>query len=274
MATRRSSRLSGEKLGGNFEEAEQHGRVRFYVDRRAGWEAEHADVKCKFTIFDLIPELRSRIYSYAMTTEKPRTISRWREPVLAMVSKQIRSESLPIFFAECVFYITLRLNYNDYAMLDSLAARNALPTSKPPYSAEESNPVIRRSFDVGKLYFDYYNSSPSMTLARLQKIAFRNVDLKIEGPCVPDQSARFGTTRETLWMIISVPTASRPKPVISWVEPKSPSTYKTAIAILCEKAEARAIEIAASRERFLGFSLQDLQELAKEFRYWPAAMPL
>ncbi|KAK5724923.1 hypothetical protein LTR17_013412 [Elasticomyces elasticus] len=272
MSTRRSSRLSGEKISNQIGEAEQHGRVRFYVERRAGWEAKHANVECKFTIFDLIPELRSRIYGYAVATEKPREIARWKEPVLAMVSKQIRAESLPIFFAECLFSARISSNYAEIANLDSLAARSLLPASMPRYSTYAGGRTIFGSFYVGTLKLDAYGIKVDVALDKLQKRdhitpALRNVELRISDN---EAALSWGRSPEISTMVISVPTASRPKPVIRWVDPEKPSVHPTALALIREKAEAKVANTTASRERFLGFTIEDLKSLAKEFGYWPA----
>ncbi|KAK4961947.1 hypothetical protein LTR10_002441 [Elasticomyces elasticus] len=274
MATRRSGRLSGEKLSNKIDEIEQHGRVRFYIDRRAGWEAKHAHVKCKFTIFDLIPELRSRIYSYAMATEKPRALAFWKEPVLAMVSKQIRAESLPIFFAECLFSARVSSNYGEIANLDSLAARNLLPASMPRFSTYMGGQLIGTSY-VGTLSFDVHGIKVDVALDKLQERdhiipALRNVELHIAGPRVNDPSVSWILSPEMSTMVIKVPTASRPKPVIQWVDPARPTAHRTELALIRKKAEIKVADIAASRERFLGFTLEDLRSLAKEFGYWPA----
>jgi len=61
MATRRSKRAAGIQLSDDFAEIEGDAACKVYLDRRTEQVKKHAHVKCKFTIFDLVPELRSRI---------------------------------------------------------------------------------------------------------------------------------------------------------------------------------------------------------------------
>ncbi|KXT05677.1 hypothetical protein AC578_5649 [Pseudocercospora eumusae] len=65
-----------------------------------------------FRFLDLPAELRNRIYSYAFCGEStPRySLSKFQYPPIALVCKQLRSESLPILFSECHFVLTIGSN--------------------------------------------------------------------------------------------------------------------------------------------------------------------
>ncbi|TKA79741.1 hypothetical protein B0A55_04364 [Friedmanniomyces simplex] len=216
MTARRSNRIAGEKLSNEIGEIERHGRIRFYLDRRAEWETEHADVSCKFTIFDLLPELRTKIYAYAMAKEQPREVTLLKTPVLAMVSKQIRAEALPVFFAECMFTVSVRSNYQYQQELDALAARQELPTG--PWAAittRRHRQLVARSYSSGIIAC--VEKQTKAMLAGLRDwghstTAFRNLELRVHGPVV---GGGLASKCETSVMVIRVPTASKPRPMIT-----------------------------------------------------------
>ncbi|KAK5742824.1 hypothetical protein LTR17_003072 [Elasticomyces elasticus] len=123
MAARRSSRIAvgnvnKSKAIHNFIAEARH---QVLTDNRAAVEVKYADVKCKFDIFDLIPELRGRIFYHAMELEKPRQ--------LALASKQVRAEILPIFFGKGHFIVFLYSNYERMRQLDLMALPAGLRNS-------------------------------------------------------------------------------------------------------------------------------------------------
>ncbi|KAK3657749.1 hypothetical protein LTR56_002128 [Elasticomyces elasticus] len=242
MGPRRSKRISGEKLGNKIDDLEAHGRATYYLERRAGWEAKHADVECKFNIFDLLVELRLKIYGYAMATEEPRSIIGLKLPVLAMVSKQVRAEALPIFFAECHFTLGFMSNYPESPIL-----------------------AIIDSGDRAAMLDLMYEDKP--LLARLKQReniapAFRNIELVVRAPYPGMQN---GADRVT--MIVRIPTAPKLTPIITWAGPVRKSEFETELAKTRIKAEAKAMEVATSRRKFVGYTLQDLEEVALAFKY-------
>lgn len=58
-----------------------------------------SDAPTSFRFLDLLPELRNRIYSIALQTHKSRDISCYRTPRVTLVSKQVRQETLPLFYS-------------------------------------------------------------------------------------------------------------------------------------------------------------------------------
>ncbi|EME82788.1 uncharacterized protein MYCFIDRAFT_80393, partial [Pseudocercospora fijiensis CIRAD86] len=74
---------------------------------------EEATPTCKtFRFLDLPAELRNRIYSYAFSGDPtPKySLAKFQYPPIALVCKQMRSESLPILFSECHFILTIGSN--------------------------------------------------------------------------------------------------------------------------------------------------------------------
>ncbi|KAK5740825.1 hypothetical protein LTR17_004415 [Elasticomyces elasticus] len=109
MATSRSKRTGGEKLSERTNDLQ--GEVRHQAVQEQHpvlpLDATSESAPCEFNLLDLVPELRERIYYFALQTDVPRQIashsSKLKAPTLALVSKQVRAEVLPIFFGKCEF---------------------------------------------------------------------------------------------------------------------------------------------------------------------------
>ncbi|KAK4900994.1 hypothetical protein LTR27_002177 [Elasticomyces elasticus] len=265
MGPRRSKRISGEKLGNKIDELEANGRATYYLERRAAWEAKHADVECQFRFFDLLVELRLKIYAYVMATEQPRLLEMFKLPVLAMVSKRVRAEALPVFFAKCQFTTEFMSNYPEAHILDTIAAGGILPPDHVwgPVPMELLMLRIQRAAEL--------NATPNdrMLLRGLQRRenitpAFRNIDLVIRAP-LPG----FKNGVERSIMAIKIPTAAKLQPVIKWDGPAEGSTFTDELEAMRGKATSKAMEIATTRERFMGFTLRDLEDVAMAFNYLP-----
>ncbi|KAK3615974.1 hypothetical protein LTR56_026267 [Elasticomyces elasticus] len=273
MAARRSKRINGEKLSDDFAEVEFQTKRQLYLMRRVAQEEKHAQVTCKFTIFDLVPELRAQIYAHAMQTDLPRPLGclpyacfmrqdpphahgEFEVPILAMVSKQIRAEVLPILFSD------------DIETLNTLAVQDALPTR---VFWQEPNDWLRREHNSSGRIEDLFVTKP--LLLRLRKRDhvgnFRNVELLVGGPMVELGTATQETKYETSRVIITVPTAIRLRPQIRFLDPPGGSRFPTELGRLRTKAAARAIQIAETREKFLGYTIHDLEAIVMELRYWP-----
>ncbi|TKA68778.1 hypothetical protein B0A55_09572 [Friedmanniomyces simplex] len=53
-------------------------------------------------------------------------------------------------------------------------------------------------------------------------------------------------------------------------KPERPTLHQAELSALCGIAEAKVSKIAASRDTILGLTLGDLEEVIREFKYWPA----
>ncbi|KAK5736523.1 hypothetical protein LTR17_007342 [Elasticomyces elasticus] len=263
MGPRRSKRISGEKLGNKIDDLEAHGRATYYLERRAGWEAKHADVECKFDIFDLLVELRLKIYGYAMATEEPRSIIGLKLPVLAMVSKQVRAEALPIFFAECHFTVGFMSNYPESSILATIDAGGE-PEGHQDWTPMAWQLLAMRT-DRAAMFDLMDDDAPLLAGVKQRENiapAFRNIELVVRAPY---PGMHNGSDRVT--MIIRIPTAPKLTPAITWAGPARKSEFETELAETRIKAEAKAMEVATSRRKFMGYTLQDLEEVALAFRY-------
>ncbi|KAF2169248.1 hypothetical protein M409DRAFT_20472 [Zasmidium cellare ATCC 36951] len=63
-----------------------------------------------FRLLDLPPEVRNRVYSYALVTPLARDLSYFTLPPLSLTSRQIRHETLPILFVESPFRLIIGSN--------------------------------------------------------------------------------------------------------------------------------------------------------------------
>ncbi|KAK5722762.1 hypothetical protein LTR15_005995 [Elasticomyces elasticus] len=197
MATRRSKRADGEKLSDNFAEVEFQTRRQLYLERRVAREEKHAHVTCKFTIFDLLPELRAQIYAFAIETDRPRSLGHLARWYLYLVK--------PLLLG------------------------------------------IRKRDHVG---------------------TFRNIELLVGGPRLRATETEVERT-ETSSIVINVPTASKLRPRIRFVDPRGGSKRPDELGLVRAKTAARAQKIAETRENFLGYTIQDLEAIVVELRYWP-----
>lgn len=104
-------------------------------------------------------------------------------------------------------------------------------------------------------------------LARLEKreniqIAFKNIDLRIVCP--------VKRTQEVSTIILH---ARRPKPIVTCIAPTE-STNTAKLMTMRDNADTIAKHIASPRERYIGFTLADVERIARCFKYWPMEQPL
>ena len=99
---------------------------------------QKADDAATFNKFlELAPELRTIIYEkYHENFVKLPTLP--QQPPLAFVSKQIRAEALPIFFAESTFILRLHENVQDNAL-------NRTPLAVSTYNARNDSDLLTSS---------------------------------------------------------------------------------------------------------------------------------
>ncbi|KAK5701065.1 hypothetical protein LTR97_005584 [Elasticomyces elasticus] len=259
MATRRSIRLKGARLSDDVTTLSAQARHQILSDNRTTLEAKYTDIKGKVNIFDLIPELRECIFHYAIELDEPRQIATLKLPTLALVSKQIRAEVLPIFFGKCHFSL-------DWTGISQSSARPVYRGPRPQTPAEQSYPRSGRI-----TAFDLNTSNSRGLLSRLKKCdgftpCFRNVEFRIRGSHIHFRDLRTETRFDGMMRLEL--RASRPPTIESKVAGTA-SVYQAELDMLRERAVTKAREIAGSRERFVGFTLQDLEEVIAEFAYWP-----
>ncbi|KAK4959412.1 hypothetical protein LTR10_004216 [Elasticomyces elasticus] len=296
MAPRRSKRMSGEALGDNFEAiariatATAHQRAPTRRSERVASKKPSGRIgKCASTsrskrvnapptaqtlrrrraalerkLFDLPPELREFVFFYAMRLDQPQHLSEFQIPCLAMVSKQVGAEALPIFFAQGLFQGLAVSNYTDIANLEAerLNPIYETPNIRADAKAAELN---RRATPALK-----HTGQVTAALAALQAREhytqlFRNVQLRVYAGFYDQEASTLKV--DELMVRITVPTATQMQPHLAVVKASHPGVFAEEVSDVSGKLGRRMNKIAAAQEKFLGFSLQDVKDIAEEFRY-------
>ncbi|KAK5717522.1 hypothetical protein LTR17_016056 [Elasticomyces elasticus] len=226
MVARRSNRLAGRQLGNDFIEIIARSAIETHRETHA------------FRLLDLPPELREFIYAYATVTEHPWGLESLRLPAIALVSKQIRAEVLPLFFAQQLFENENRVlsNYSEAKpiseqrdTLEDLDAVSRVECLSADEKRRETYGYLRDT-NISKETLEELRKGeqylPLFRNLRMRVVTgfFRGKQIKMEGSLFPDELAR------TL-----------------------------------ERVRGKSDEIAKSQDRFLGFTFEDLEAIVKEF---------
>ncbi|KAK3645192.1 hypothetical protein LTR56_009242 [Elasticomyces elasticus] len=286
MTPPRSNRVNGTKLTEKIEDMEARIQTEVLDQRRNAQQLKYANTTGKFTIFNLIPELREQIYYYAMETEQPRPLMGLKAPTLALVSKQVRAEVLPVFFGKCRFMVEITSNYPWLRQLKAMGVSHVKPIEhkKYRYRLNDSNDHIYGYHPTYHAAGRVSGASTAKTwLARLEKrdgvnVVFRNLEVLIAAFA---QSISGGL--EETWMTVVVPTARKLRPVVTYDEYAGPpyiprmrysrrvagTEHAEELTLFRERAKAKVEGIAEGRDGFKGFTVDDLEVVAAEFKYWP-----
>lgn len=282
---RSSQRLKGVTLGNNFDTAVLHGRHNGLLELRSAREAKYTNTVTRLTFFEILPELRIRIYAYAMYTDKPRDMYGLRAPVLAAVCKQMRAECLPVFFSQCTFGVDSQSNFPYISQIDGFLANS---------SSAEVDAVLQRKtrmmpglrWQTNRWALGMGTFAPAFEMSlhtevwlkRVQQqegitVVLRNVEIIVR--CWDDGHAR----RATADCHLRVPVASRSKPLTSFPagagntrdQPLNSVTFGMQVPEkLQHQVVARVEQVAAAHQRFVDFNLDDLESILKALRYWPS----
>ncbi|KAK5738688.1 hypothetical protein LTR17_005820 [Elasticomyces elasticus] len=249
---RRSDRIPGAKLADAFEEIIAQTQANVYQEIRDARESSYAGITCKFSrLFDLPPELRAIIYTYAMEPEpgNPR-----RSPA--------------IVFSNGLFRGFISSNYPDIAILDQEEHFNPVNLDPADRLAFEK---IKATTHLACGLFRSPGSSRSVFTGlrkREQRVPiFRNIQFEVFAgymePGVP------GVRCEEITVAITVATSRQMRPQLSLLKPEKASRFPNELQKVFERVRVKVDAIADAKQTFLGFTLKELEVIAMEFCYWP-----
>ncbi|KAK3618129.1 hypothetical protein LTR56_024847 [Elasticomyces elasticus] len=248
MATRRSNRLAGKILGDDFDE----------IIARSTNEARHQTRY--FRLLDLPPELREYIYAYATVTQDPRPLEWLTLPVLALVSKQVRAEVLPQFFAQQL-YENENGVISNYADFKSIAEQRHTLDDFDAVSREQLLSTDERRRKTYGLLRDTNRKKENLEgMRKCEQYLplFRNVRLKVV--------TGFSTGNlEHTTFVLSVPTNRALHPQVTLIEQFGGSLFPQELAMTLERVRGKVDDVVKGRESFLGFTFEELELIVKEF---------
>lgn len=210
------------------------------------------DKATPFRLLDLPAEIRNKIYKYAVCDEdvyrKPGDIC---SPTLALVSKQMHMEVVPVFLAGNLFRITIKSNYDDASRLDTIGPI----TAKTKVSAEVRDLKARAKMS-GKLQL---TPTAKRLLSSLRSSAvFQNIIIRVE-------QALVGKRRPSLFHFhIRTSKTSAGSLLVEKLHVKRNPKFDA-----FEQAIEAIMEEVKDRAGIKGLTVQDLSIVAKALRYWP-----
>lgn len=227
---------------------------RWYKKLQERSAARETAAKSKsFRLMDLPPELRNRIYSFAFQNEKKfgkrRTLALVAIPNVTRICKQIRQETLPLYFATTSFRLSVASDFNNRYEPD------AVYKSK----AEIQN--------AGTLHIKK-EVKQALRFAGKQALV-RNIDIIVCNARDWRLSDRSGGYYEEFAAFSAKIRLEQGNLVVTMSRGKSfsdqPKLSDTIAAVMVEMKAA--IEKASGKEDFQGFSLRDLEQIVKTLRH-------
>ncbi|KAK5740829.1 hypothetical protein LTR17_004419 [Elasticomyces elasticus] len=277
MATRKSARFTSSKLPERMDEIEAQVKSKLARDNRAVREAnsESASTVLNFEVSRAILTRRNRsnlLYLYVLDTKTPHKLHTLKAPTIALASKQIRAEVLPLFFTKCHFIVEVHSNYPDIKRLNAVDPYGGDNSVKPRPGELKSDEKLDRWSERG-VYLHSGRVRGSPWLPKLEGRegvvpVFRHFELKIFDGSQTGYGRRF---LEVNWMGIEVlPSVARGlRSVVTYDTREGNTIYPRELGIVRGRAKAKLEEIPVEREVFPGFTLMDVDAVAKEFAYWP-----
>ncbi|KAI0184102.1 hypothetical protein EV127DRAFT_445018 [Xylaria flabelliformis] len=269
---RRATRASGRaNLAGSMEDVIRDAKTTAMSERRAFREQKYQSEQIpKFHSFMKLPlELRANVYFLAMEdADSPRSLATLRAPTLALVSKQVQEEVMPVFLSRCTFYLEILSNYKDIAKLDEKAANGTL------------GPLIPRGarcccVEGSALHSGRCTPLSKRTKSWLQKMQGNSKELSfphVEMHITPTKCCRPHRKSQGPTLVFSL-HACEGRLLLDYKSLEN-TDIQPGLDQLRRNAETVARDIAARHKKgFCGFCYEELDEVAKPFRYWPPGAP-
>lgn len=233
---------------------------------------------------DLPPEIRETIFLFVLP-DSPFLLRNFKTPWLAGVSKQLRRETLPLFFSECSFLALLEANLEDrYQARKNIVERNRKRRglTLKPTTVEQAwrLGLKRRTTQLVKAAGEAtrFRNVSFLLFRRIEFLARKDHDtvdeIERRGGCAVDAPAmsklalrvngRSGLTSKI------VPGKFHPcrkdADLANYLELYW-TKFESQDADAAMDDMAHVAKVIADREVFNGFSLEDLQTIAKGCRF-------
>ncbi|KAI1130828.1 hypothetical protein F5Y10DRAFT_103434 [Nemania abortiva] len=272
--TRRSTRASGRAtLSGSIEDVIRDAKTVAMQEKRAHREQKYqSSHSSAFHSFMKLPTiLRDRIYLFAMEDpDSPRHLPSLRAPTLALVSKQVQIEAVRVFLTQCTFYLDIISNYKDIAELDEKASRGTLLSLYPKYAGRTCC-VEGSALDSGCC--EGLSKRTRLWLSKMQGsnevLFFPNLKLHITpARCCGRHRRNNGNDRTAVFSL-----RARGGRLLLDFKSTEKTDSRASLDKFRRNAEKVAYAIAARHQGHRGFSYEEVDEIAKSFRYWPPGAP-
>ncbi|KAK4503640.1 hypothetical protein PRZ48_004555 [Zasmidium cellare] len=209
-------------------------------------------------------ELRNVVYSLIFATTSKPEISSFRPPAITQVSKQLRDESLPLFFAETVFRMPVGGNFESTHVerirrrdrfLGFLLLRPFFHPSQPNHMAM-AGVIVARPWPKG--------THSKVALFRNVELEVYDTEAMVKGP---DGVVDNGSSE--IYLVLRLKVKAWGAMELSVEKGKAypirHAERSQDVEGTVEKATGIAREIAAAK-KFKGFKMKDLQRIATAFR--------
>ncbi|TGJ79664.1 hypothetical protein E0Z10_g9107 [Xylaria hypoxylon] len=268
---RRTTRASGRAhLSGSMQDVIRDAKTAAMYEKRAFREQKYESERIpKFHSFmKLSPELRLHIYFLAMEdADSPRHLVTLRAPTLALVSKQVQEEAMPVFLSRCAFYLNIESNYKDVVRLDRKAADGTLEPLSP------GSPRLC-CVEATALQSGCCEPLSKRIRSRLQKIQGDSEELffpHVEMHITPTKCCGSHHNHQGPIQILSL-HAYGGRLLLDYKSLEN-TDLQPGLDQFRKDAETVARDIAARHKKHRGFCYEELDAIAKSFRYWPPGAP-
>ncbi|KAI8951541.1 hypothetical protein F4801DRAFT_544255 [Xylaria longipes] len=268
---RRATRASGRaNLSGSMQDVIRDAKTTAMYEKRAFREQKYQSERIpKFHSFMKLPlELRAHIYFLAMEDAgSPRPLATLRAPTLALVSKQVQEEAMPVFLSRCTFYLSIQSNSKDIATLDKKAADGTLG---PLWPESPRHCCV----EGAALQSGCCEPLSKRIRSRLQKMQGNSEELffpHVEMHITPTRCCGKHRDHQDPTPILSLRACSG-RLLLDYKSLEN-ADVQPGLDQLRRDAETVARDIAARHKKHKGFCYEELDAIAKSFRYWPPGAP-
>lgn len=197
----------------------------------------------EFRLLDLPPEIRNRVYSFAVSSQEPLSLAKVKLAPEMSLSRQLRSETLPILFATNTFTSTIRSNWCVY--------------NAHFHGTEHVNYKKTGSVELSPLLAGSRRAVRGLNKLPDQIVRFQHLHFRIDCCCCAD-------AKEIGSLNLSI---AKHKVAVDW-KVNTIDDLITEASLMVMFLEVKMLaERIQRRPMFNGFTVEDVKEVASCFRY-------